>query len=115
MTDEPPLTRKQRKQLAKIKAIVDAPNVIITTKEESPYTQRFKQTRTPRKPDKKRTRSGEHGREPKLKCPVCELYMYKQSSRVYGDKAGWIPTSWLCRKCGHMELYSEGFEAVKIE
>jgi len=95
MTEEKPLTRKQHNA--------------------APYTQRFKQTKTPRKPAEKYSRSGKNGCEPKQKCPVCGLYMYKQSSRVYGDKAGWIPTSWLCRKCGHMELYPKGFEAVKIE
>ncbi|MDD3051957.1 MAG: hypothetical protein PHR06_12555 [Candidatus Cloacimonetes bacterium] len=73
------------------------------------------------KPPQKYSQSGRWGSEPKQICPVCEskgkpVYMYKQVSRkMINGKNGWIPTSWLCRKCGHMEIYSEGFEAVREE
>jgi len=63
-----------------------------------------------------KSQSGRWGSEQKKVCPECGLYMYKQSSRKMIDgKNGWIPTSWLCRKCGHMEIYEEGFEAVRLD
>jgi rubrerythrin len=60
----------------------------------------------------KNSQSGRWNHEPKEVCPVCKEFMRKQSIRTYWDKkAGWWPTSWICLKCGHMELDKERFEA----
>jgi RNase P subunit RPR2 len=66
------------------------------------------------KPPAGNTQSGRYLHEPKKVCSNCNIYMYKQSSRkMINGKNGWIPTSWLCRKCGHMEIYENGFEAIR--
>jgi hypothetical protein len=110
-----PLTRAQIKEDKKIRNLVSAPNVIITTKEKTPTSKRVTMTRKPLKINPDKCQSGKPGSEPKKICPHCGEYMYKQSSRCYVDhKPSWVPTSWLCRRCGKMLLDMEGFKAVKI-
>jgi hypothetical protein len=108
-------TREQQRKETKLKNLLNAPNVIITTKEKKPTKGRVTRTKNPLKINPDNCQSGKPGSEPKEICPHCGEYMYKQSSRCYVDnKPSWVPTSWLCRRCGKMLLDMEGFKAVKI-